>query len=307
MKTDFPAKADGVFDSISQESGHPPFILREPIVQIIPAIVDVPHAGREYSRQFVQSARLSPHALRRSEDAFVDVLFGEVVNLGVPMLSATFPRAFLDVNREPYELDQRMFEERLPGFSNTRSLRVSGGLGTIPRVVSDGHEIYAGKLSVSEAMERIDRFYRPYHATLRKLVDRTRNRLGRCVLIDAHSMPSAGLEREGAKFDVILGDRYGASANSYIVDVVEKSFRAVGLTVTRNRPYAGGFITEHYGEPDRNIHALQIEINRSLYMDERLLTPRDDFSQFRNAITQVMATCFAIWADDLGANRQAAE
>jgi N-formylglutamate amidohydrolase len=294
-------------DSATPDLADQPFVLREPLVQIIPAVVDVPHAGRHYSPEFVQSARLSPHALRRSEDAFVDVLFAETVTLGAPLLSAEFPRAFLDVNREPYELDPRMFEERLPGFSNTRSLRVAGGLGTIPRVVGDGHEIYAGKLSVCEALARIDRFYRPYHATLRTLVDRTRLRLGGCVLVDAHSMPSAGLEREGAKSDIILGDRYGASANSWIVDIVEQSFRNAGLNVTRNRPYAGGFITEHYGEPDRNIHALQIEINRSLYMDERMLTPRDDFPQFRQAITQVMANCFAIWADEITPRRQAAE
>ena len=297
-----------VNDAASAGSGGSAYILREPLLQIIPAVVDVPHAGRCYPPAFVASARLSAQSLRRSEDAFVDLLFAEAVNLGVPLLAAEFPRAYLDVNREPYELDPRMFEDRLPGFANTRSMRVAGGLGTIPRIVGEGHDIYAGKLRIREAMERIDTCYRPYHAALRTLVDRTRNRLGTCVLVDAHSMPSTGLEQNGvAKSDIILGDRYGTSASAAVVDIAEAAFRSVGLNVTRNRPYAGGFITEHYGDPGSNVHALQIEVNRGLYMDESTLAPTEAFEPLRDCISRALAVCFAAWTENLCVRRNAAE
>lgn len=295
-------------DTANVSHGNHAYVLREPLVQIIPAVVDVPHAGRSYPPAFVNSARLSAQSLRRSEDAFVDLLFAEAVTLGAPLLAAQFPRAYLDVNREPYELDPRMFEERLPGFANTRSMRVAGGLGTIPRIVGEGHEIYSGKLHVQEAMERIDRCYRPYHAALRALVERTRSRLGTCILVDAHSMPSTGLEQNGvAKSDVILGDRYGTSAAAAVVDVAEAAFRSVGLNVSRNRPYAGGFITEHYGDPGNGVHALQIEINRNLYMDEATLVPTDAFEPLRDCISEALAFCFAAWLENLCIRRDAAE
>lgn len=284
------------------------FVLHEPALPLMPAVIDVPHAGRAYPEEFVRAARLSPQALRRSEDAYVDLLFADCVGLGVPLLAAEFPRAYLDLNREPYELDQRMFADRLPGFANTRSMRVAGGLGTIPRIVGEGYEIYAGKLSLGEALERIERCYRPYHGALRKLIARTRGRFGACVLVDAHSMPSAGLERDGgAKADIVLGDRYGTSAGAAVVDVAEAAFRALGLGVIRNRPYAGGFITEHYGDPAYGIHALQIEINRSLYMDEASLVPSDDFLPLRAGITQALGTCFVAWSEQLCFRRAAAE
>jgi N-formylglutamate amidohydrolase len=285
-----------------------PYTLREPVMQVVPVVVDVPHAGRRYPRAFVESTRLSAQSLRRSEDAYVDLLFAEAVALGAPQLCAEFPRAYLDVNREPYELDPRMFEERLPGFANTRSMRVAGGLGTIPRIVGEGHDIYAGKLHINDALERIDRCYRPYHAALRGLVDRTRNRHGICVLLDAHSMPSTGLEQNGvARSDIILGDRYGTSAAPAVVDIAEAAFRAVGLHVTRNRPYAGGFITEHYGDPGNGVHALQIEVNRSLYMEEHTLKPSDSFEPMRDCIAEALAICFAGWTDHLCIRRNAAE
>lgn len=285
-----------------------PYVLHEPLLQVMPAVVDVPHAGRCYDSGFMESSRLPPQTLRRSEDAYVDILFRDTVALGVPLLCAEFPRAYLDVNREPYELDQRMFEDRLPGFANTRSLRVAGGLGTIPRSVGDGYDIYDRKLPVSEALHRIETCYRPYHAALRQLIERTLSSFSTCVLVDAHSMPSAGLEREIAGgCDIVLGDRYGTSAASAVMDIAEHAFRASGFSVARNRPYAGGFITEHYGDPCQSIHALQIEINRGLYMDEATLEPQSGFGAIQASITQTMATCFAAWADTLILRRDAAE
>ncbi len=285
-----------------------PFTLYQPALQIVPVVVDVPHAGRRYPRAFVDRTRLPLRSLRRSEDAFVDRLFAHCIALGAPLLVAEFPRAYLDVNREPYELDPRMFEGRLPPFANTRSMRVAGGLGTIPRVVGDAHEIYFGRIPVEEALARIDRLYRPYHAGLRDVVQRTQRAFGTCILVDAHSMPSSGLDREGlARPDIILGDRFGTSAAAHVTDIAEAAFVRLGLRVTRNRPYAGGFITEHYGVPGSGVHTLQIEINRALYMDEATLTPHAGFGTLQQAITSAMAESFARWSGWLAEFRQAAE
>ncbi|AMJ63741.1 N-formylglutamate amidohydrolase [Bosea sp. PAMC 26642] len=285
-----------------------PFTLYQPALQVVPVVVDVPHAGRRYPRAFVDRARLPLRSLRRSEDAYVDRLFSQAVGLGAPLLVAEFPRAFLDVNREPYELDPRMFDGRLPAFANTRSMRVAGGLGTIPRIVGDAHEIYFGRIPVEEALSRIDGLYRPYHAGLRGLVHRTQGAFGTCILVDAHSMPSNGLDRDGlAKADVILGDRFGTSAAGYVIDIAEAAFTRLGFRVTRNRPYAGGFITEHYGAPASGVHALQIEINRALYMNEATLEPHAGFAELEQAMGAAMADCFARWSGWLDEWREAAE
>lgn len=285
-----------------------PFTLYQPALHIVPVVVDVPHAGRRYPRGFVERARLPLRSLRRSEDAFVDQLFARSVALGAPVLVAEFPRAYLDVNREPYELDPRMFDGRLPAFANTRSMRVAGGLGTIPRIVGDGQEIYVGRIPVEEALARIERLYRPYHAGLRDLVQRTQRSFGTCIVVDAHSMPSSGLDRDGpAKPDIILGDRFGTSAAAHITDIAEAAFAKLGLSVTRNRPYAGGFITEHYGAPSSGVHTLQIEINRALYMNESTLMPHAGFAALEQAVASAMAECFARWSGWLDEFRQAAE
>jgi len=285
-----------------------PFSLYQPALQLVPVVVDVPHAGRRYPAAFVERARLPLRSLRRSEDAFVDRLFARCVALGAPLFAAEFPRAYLDVNREPYELDPRMFEGRLPPFANTRSMRVAGGLGTIPRIVGDAHEIYFGRIPVEEGLARIDSLYRPYHAALRDLVQRTQRSFGTCILVDAHSMPSSGVDRDvPAKPDIILGDRFGTSAAAYVTDIAEAAFVRLGLSVTRNRPYAGGFITEHYGAPSAGVHTLQIEINRGLYMDETTLMPHAGFAAFEQAIASAMADCFARWSGWLDEFRQAAE
>jgi N-formylglutamate amidohydrolase len=299
----FPFDPDSVVAEIER-----PFTLHQPALQVVPVVVDVPHAGRRYPRGFVERVRLPLRSLRRSEDAYVDRLFGHCVALGAPLLVAEFPRAFLDVNREPYELDPRMFDGRLPAFANTRSMRVAGGLGTIPRIVGDAHEIYFGRIPVEEALIRIDGLYRPYHAGLRSLVQRTHDAFGTCILVDAHSMPSSGLDRDGpAKADIILGDRFGTSAAGYVIDIAEEAFRRLGLSVTRNRPYAGGFITEHYGAPASGVHALQIEVNRALYMNETTLEPHPGFGGLEQAISAAMADCFARWSGWLDEWREAAE
>lgn len=274
----------------------PPFVVVEPAGQTVPFIFNVPHAGAVYPATFLASSRLDALALRRSEDAFVDELFAAAVALGAPLMTARFPRAYLDLNREPYELDSRMFDGRLPPFANTRSMRVAGGLGTVPRIVADGQEIYAGRLPVDEALQRIEWLYKPYHRMLRQLIRRTAQTFGQSFLIDCHSMPSTSVSREeGAKADIVLGDRYGTSCAPLLIELVEAALRDRGYTVVRNKPYAGGFITEHYGEPALDRHALQVEINRSIYMDERTLQKKRGF----DVLADDLASAFSQVIQDL--------
>ncbi|MGJ3263331.1 MAG: N-formylglutamate amidohydrolase [Salinarimonas sp.] len=282
--------ADLVRDADLDPDFAPAFVVDAPGRQSAPFVFNAPHAGAVYPASFLSAARLTGVALRRSEDAHVDALFADAPRLGAPLLRARFPRAYLDVNREPYELDPRMFDGRLPGFANTRSMRVAGGLGTIPRLVADGHEIYARKLAVTEGLARVETLYKPYHRTLRRLVERTVSLFGAAVLIDCHSMPSSSLAREEMGVaDIVLGDRYGTSCAPMITDRVEEALRRRGYGVARNKPYAGGFITEHYGEPAGRRHALQIEINRALYMDERTLARSPDFATIAGDLIAAMA------------------
>jgi N-formylglutamate amidohydrolase len=277
-----------------------------PATVTVPLVFNSPHSGAIYPPAFLAASRLDPLTLRKSEDCFVDELFGSATTFGAPLLRAHFPRAFLDVNREPYELDPRMFEGRLPSFINARSMRVAGGLGTIARIVGDQQEIYARKLPVADALERIEGLYKPYHRALRQLLQDQHRRFGLAVLIDCHSMPSTGAHREeGQRADIVLGDRFGTSAAPFFVDLVEEALRGRGYRVGRNRPYAGGFITEHYGNPANSIHAVQIEINRGLYMDERTLTKTSSFAALKADLDTMMATL--VTALGYGETRLAAE
>ena len=244
----------------------PPFDVLEPPRLAGPLVFDSPHSGSRYPKTFLAVSRLDPLTLRRSEDAFVDELFLPCVALGAPLLRAHFPRAFLDVNREPYELDPRMFDGPLPDYCNTRSLRVAAGLGAIPRVVGDAQPIYRGRLPVADALARIAGLHRPYHQRLAGLIERTRVRFGVSILIDCHSMPST--LADAGSLDVVLGDRFGAAAAPWVVEALESALIARGLRVRRNKPYAGGYVTEHYGAPAAGRHAVQVEVNRALYMDE---------------------------------------
>lgn len=287
---------------------HPAFELLEPVSQTAPLLFNSPHSGRVYPRSFLERSRLDPGTLRRSEDAFVDDLVGGVVAAGTPLFKALFPRAYLDVNREPYELDPRMFDGRLPGFANTRSLRVAGGLGTIARIVGEGHEIYAGRLPVEEAMQRIEGLYKPYHRMLRRILTRIHRRFGLAVLVDCHSMPSSSLSKdERPSVDIVLGDRYGTSCSPLVMDCVDRALRSMGYAVARNKPYAGGFITEHYGDPSSGVHVIQIEISRSLYMDERRLTPNTHFPRLQQDMVRIRNVLADLPIDDIETFRQAAE
>jgi len=285
----------------------PAFEVLAPAENTLPFVFNSPHSGRVYPRAFVEQARLDFASLRRSEDSFVDELFADVVNAGAPLMRALFPRSFVDLNREPYELDPRMFDGRLPPFVNTRSARVSGGLGTIARVVGDAQEIYPRRLSVDEGLSRIDTYYKPYHRTLRRLIDRVQARFGMAVLVDCHSMPSNSIRDPGARADMVIGDRFGTSCAAAVTHVLEAGLRARGYMVTRNKPYAGGYITEHYGSPALGMHAVQIEINRGLYMDEPLYARSAGFPRLKADLDAVMGEVFAAVGTRLMPPRAAAE
>jgi N-formylglutamate amidohydrolase len=267
-----------------------PLDVRRPAAQTVPMVVASPHSGANYPAEFVAASRLDPLTLRRSEDAFVDEIFAAAPRLGAPMLAARFPRAYLDVNREAWELDPAMFADALPDWVNVRSPRVRMGLGTIARVVASGEEIYGGKLSFAEAQVRVEQLYQPYHATLGQLVDDTAAEFGCCLVVDCHSMPS-GVQGSAAResADIVLGDCHGAACAPQIVECARHYLARRGFAVALNAPYAGGFTTGHYGRPRRGRHALQIEINRALYMDERNYQRRPGFDRLREEMAGLIA------------------
>ena len=291
------------------DSGQPPpFEIAEPATWRSPIIFNSPHSGSNYPEQFLAASRIDLASLRRSEDSFMDELIAGLVDAGFPVVRVNFPRSYVDVNREPYELDPRMFTGRLPSFANTRSMRVAGGLGTIPRVVGDGQEIYRERLSVDDALGRIEALYKPYHRALRRLISKAHLAFGAAILVDCHSMPSVGVSREEKRRpDIVIGDRYDTSCAPLLPNIIEDVMSGLGYSVGRNKPYAGGFITEHYGNPASGLHAVQFELNRAVYMDERR---RERGPRFRQVAADFMTLADALAAiplGDLGTFRSAAE
>ncbi len=276
-----------------------------PSRQTLPLVLSSPHSGSVYPADFVASSRLDAHSLRRSEDAFVHELFAGGPTLGAPLLHALFPRAYLDPNREAYELDPTMFDGPLPHHANVRSPRVIAGLGTIARMVANGADIYRGKLPVAEAEHRIATCYRPFHHALRSLIDATRDRFGFCILIDCHSMPSGSsghgvIEPPGGGAEFVLGDCHGVSCAPAVIEAARKVLTDRGFRVARNTPYAGGYTTRHYGRPAERVHALQIEINRRLYMDEATFARLPAFTKIADTMTEVVAALGALKPADFG-------
>ncbi len=285
----FRSAADEERDTIMRELT-PGFVVEPGDAPGIPYVFCSPHSGRTYPERFLASSRLTAEAIRKSEDSFVDDLFANVTSLGAPLISAQFPRAYLDLNREPHELDPLLFVEPLPDHANTRSVRVMSGLGTLARVVSDNEAIYHKPLSLDVAYERIERLYHPFHRTLAALLDARRARFGHVVLIDCHSMPSGPQTMNGQERpDIILGDRFGMSCSGDLTRTLQRALQGEGFDVVLNRPYAGGYITEYYGKPALGVDALQIEINRSLYMNEARLERRSSFNAVQSSLDRALA------------------
>ena len=271
-----------------------PYKISAPTQCSTPFVFNSPHSGNYYPSQFQKQSRLDSKALRKSEDFWVDELFASVVELGAPLISAVYPRAYIDMNREPYELDPDMFDGNLPSHVKTKSARISGGLGTIAKVVAEGENIYNKKLSVDEGLARIEEIYKPYHAALRNLLAKAVVKHKYGVLIDCHSMPSSAqnhcfnahehpvnaprpTKTPAKSIDMVIGDRYGSSCSGELTHAASEVLKDLGYRIQINKPYAGGFNTEHYGRPQNGLHAIQIEINRALYMNEEKLEKTSGF------------------------------
>lgn len=274
----------------------PAFETIRPRRLVTPLVFNSPHSGRVYPERFLAMTRLDHLSIRQSEDAWVDELFARAPHLGAPMLRAHFPRAYLDVNREPWELDPTMFVEPLSDRFNTTSPRVAAGLGTLARVVAENKPIYRDRLTLDDARMRIEGIYHPYHAALQKLLSEAIAAFGVALLIDCHSMPRITRANDKAAPDIVLGDRYGTTCAPGLVDLAETIFSSAGLRVARNRPYAGGFATRTYGRPQHGVHALQIEISRHLYMNEVTLAKNADFDAVRALVERLI---FALIGLDL--------
>jgi N-formylglutamate amidohydrolase len=249
-----------------------------------------PHSGRNYPKSFLSRSVLDSHMIRSSEDAFVDVLFGAAPRFGAPLLTATAPRAYVDLNRSCDELDPSLIQYMRSKGVNPR---VSSGLGVIPRVVANGRSIYSGKLTRSEVDKRLRNVWHPYHRKLQKLLAESLVLFNEAILVDCHSMPHEAIDSigksGGERPEIVLGDRFGAAADSDLVDRIETAFIAAGLKVARNSPFAGAYTAQFYGRPSRGQHVVQIEIDRSLYMDEAAIQPNDNFDELTAIITQVIA------------------
>lgn len=266
-----------------------PYQLVRPATQRIPFIFASPHSGRLYPRAFLSQSRLTGANLRRSEDAYVEQLFASVVSLGAPLIAARFPRAYVDANRAPNELDPTMFIGPLALPADPTSARVCAGLGVIPKLVRDGAEIYRHRLESRDAEERLSRLHKPYQDTLQQLVLEARTKFNSAVLVDCHSMPSAA-----AACDIVLGDRYGTAASHAVMRAAEAAFQRHGFSVARNVPYAGGYTTFKFGQPRRGVHALQIEISRALYLDEEQIAPTAGFTKLAARLHSALAELTAV-------------
>ncbi|MCZ4261533.1 N-formylglutamate amidohydrolase [Limimaricola sp. G21655-S1] len=277
------------------------FDLTRPAARTSCVVFASPHSGRDYPKSLLARTGLDARLIRSSEDAFVDQLFAAAPEHGAPLLAARVPRAWVDLNRAADELDPALVEGVVRRAHNPR---VASGLGVIPRVVAGGRAIYSGKIGLDEARERLDTGWSPYHAALQSLLAESLEQFGESILIDCHSMPHEAIELAGTRGrprpHVVLGDRYGAAAAPRVMARIEAAFTAAGLRVARNTPFAGAYVTQTYGRPSRRQHAVQIEIDRSLYMDEARIEPHSGFEAFRARLSGVIAEIAAIGATDSG-------
>ncbi|WP_106746818.1 N-formylglutamate amidohydrolase [Yoonia maritima] len=270
---------------------HTSYDLIRPAVRSTSVVFASPHSGRDYTSAFLNVAELDATEIRSSEDAFIDQLYDEAPNFGAPFINALAPRAFVDLNRGPDELDPALIEgvHRKP-----HNPRIASGLGVIPRVVANGRHIYRGKISLSDAHNRIANYWRPYHDQLQTLMDESNRAYGESILIDCHSMPHEALMtmnlQNAPRPDIVLGDRFGSTASAGIMDRVEAAFVDVGLRVARNAPFAGAYIVQKYGRPSKSQHAIQVEMDRALYMNEQTLEPNADFASFKSLIRAATAS-----------------
>lgn len=264
------------------------------------AVFASPHSGRNYPWSFIRASQLDEMTIRSSEDAFVDRLFDMAPLYGAPLLSTTIPRAYVDLNRAADEFDPALiFGAQQKGHNP----RISSGLGVIPRVVAGGREIRDGKITMGEARNRLRDCYHPYHNQLDTLLTEARSSFGYALLFDCHSMPHDALANTSYAFkklpEIVLGDRFGATCSPELMEETEAVFKKAGFEVSRNLPFAGAYVVQQYGAPTCRRHAIQIEIDRSLYMDEEKLQPRSDFEEFKKILHGVVTGLTALGRREL--------
>jgi len=262
-----------------------------------PLILASPHSGRVYPDTFLEMAKLSPEQLRIGEDAYIDQLIVPLAKYGIPVLSAEFPRCFVDVNRGPDEIPPEYAPNTVENKKPVSS-RARAGLGVVPSRIAQNLEIYKKPLTPEQVKTRLDRFYRPYHAQLTKLLNQAQKHCGRALLIDCHSMPGRGPNGD-KRADIILGDRFGRSCRTEITSHLEQIFRSMGYSVVRNHPYAGGYVTHHYGNPDMNVDAIQIEINKDLYLNATTMEPHSGMkslsADFEKVVLRILERIEPAW------------
>ncbi len=280
------------------------FEFSPPHSEAVPLLFNSPHSGNYYPQDFIDASRLDAHEIRQSEDMFVDALLANGPKIGAALMSAYYPRAYVDLNRAPYELEPALFADSLPPHIDRHSARAAAGLGTVPRLVAENTPIYNKKLNFAEAERRIEQIYHPFHRRLADEMTRLHMKHGYAVLIDSHSMPSQAtkLSSGDKRIDFVIGDRHGRSCAPQLSDWLSRFLSHRGYQVARNKPYAGGFITARYGRPGEGHHAAQIEINRALYMDEASYEKHDGFARLQNDLTDLMRELVDIMPLLLGPN-----
>jgi N-formylglutamate amidohydrolase len=278
-----------------------PYTIVQPTAErAAPVVVTSPHSGCDYPEAFLAASRLSAHDLRQSEDMYVDALFAEAANFGATLITARYPRSFVDLNRGANEIDPDLVEDDLPVHREQSLPRVQAGLGTIPRIVAEDTPIYEDKLSIDDITARMRDIYHPFHATLQREVDRVRDLHGAALLVDAHSMPSLATRNSAprnrsAQIDIVIGTCHGRSCSDRLTDFVSQYFRRSGYTIALNRPYAGGYITNHFGRPHNASQAIQIEINRALYMNESSYEMTANFDSLKADLSGLIAALTGAW------------
>ena len=261
------------------------FIIKENIEkEKFPIIISLPHSGDNYYSEFIKSSLLDKDELCRAEDSFVDEIWDFSINEGYCYIKSTIPRIYVDLNRHPLELDPYLCSSDIPKFEQSKSLKVLSGIGVIPKVSNYGNDIYAEPLSRAEIRKRLISYYFPYHRALKYMIKRLKNKFNDVLVIDCHSMPSSDVPKKSTFVDINLGNNYGLSISENIFNLIRGNFEKLGFIVEENVPYSGGFITQFYGNPSDGIHVLQLEINRSIFMDEKLFKKNRNIEQISKKI-----------------------
>lgn len=276
-----------------------PFARLGPARPASPVVLSVPHAGRDYRPALLAAARVPRATLELLEDRLVDTLVWRAVEAGATAFVATAPRAEIDLNRDEREIDPALVDPPPPMARIIPSTRARAGLGLVPSRIAGAGALWRGRIAAAELARRIGTIHRPYHEALAGALDHARDRFGAAVLLDCHSMPPRNPASGEPR--IVFGDRHGTSAGAEVVTAAVAAATALGYSVGRNAPYAGGHVVGRHGRPERGVHALQIEIDRSLYLDAALAAPGPGFAAVCRLVAAVAAAAAAALSGAAGA------